>query len=527
MTRMRLYILSLLILLTSATSFSAFERYYLQSTDYEWMLGTNYSIFISGLEVLKKFDESSGFENLNEVTITNLFSKTSEQNKIVSVKKMFLENEFVRRGWVITFANNLKVGFQSIQGSGIKPRYFSPRLIIGYSFREKDETWFGRDWFSVRTVAPFKALFGLEYYKNRSLQEFRVFGSHVDSSGMVIDVFERHNDNSKINVFPQNPEPLNAYKASDIKDKTIIAVFDSGVDYNHPALASKLVNLGWDFIENDSRPFDHGRSNFFGDKVSHGTAVAAIAAGSGAHTVVLPIRLLGLGEFNADREFGLDFEAAVNFSKKEGARIINMSFGSYISSNADIIKNAKKYGVSDLNTQYLVKSNARMQKFNKQIAEVIKRNPDLLFVVAAGNESEKSSAKLDADEQNQLQQFYASVRLPNILHVASVKKDKTLSSFSVYGKKSIEVAAFGDVSKLPFSEGAAREAAGTSYAAPEVARIAGEVLSINPKLTIEQLRTILKKSVVQTPELEKKLVWGGYLDASLAHQLALQSKRGQ
>src|SRR3954447_14139376 len=50
-----------------------------------------------------------------------------------------------------------------------------------------------------------------------------------------------------------------------------IAIIDTGVDYNHPAVAGKYVG-GYDFVDNDSDPLD---------KDGHGTGLAAIAVGNG------------------------------------------------------------------------------------------------------------------------------------------------------------------------------------------------------------------------------------------------------
>jgi minor extracellular serine protease Vpr len=52
----------------------------------------------------------------------------------------------------------------------------------------------------------------------------------------------------------------------------VIAIIDSGVDLEHPALAGRIVG-GFDFVDNDSVPED---------EIGHGTSVATIMAGSGS-----------------------------------------------------------------------------------------------------------------------------------------------------------------------------------------------------------------------------------------------------
>ncbi|HLA83917.1 MAG TPA: S8 family serine peptidase [Thermoguttaceae bacterium] len=51
-----------------------------------------------------------------------------------------------------------------------------------------------------------------------------------------------------------------------------VAVIDTGIDYNHPALSGRYVT-GWDFANNDSNPMDYN---------GHGTHVAGIVASTNA-----------------------------------------------------------------------------------------------------------------------------------------------------------------------------------------------------------------------------------------------------
>ena len=55
-------------------------------------------------------------------------------------------------------------------------------------------------------------------------------------------------------------------------DEIIIAIIDTGVDYNHPALGGgigpdKIIIGGYDFIDNDDDPMD---------ELGHGTHIAGI-----------------------------------------------------------------------------------------------------------------------------------------------------------------------------------------------------------------------------------------------------------
>ena len=89
---------------------------------------------------------------------------------------------------------------------------------------------------------------------------------------------------------PQNPQgPLSGETA-------VIAVIDSGMDYNHPSLHSSLwVNpspvtdpngrtdqYGWDFISNDARPYDDSY---------HGTQIASLVSAVDSTLKIMPLKV--------------------------------------------------------------------------------------------------------------------------------------------------------------------------------------------------------------------------------------------
>ncbi len=139
----------------------------------------------------------------------------------------------------------------------------------------------------------------------------------------------------------------------------VIAILDTGVDWNHPDLTSNIwinndetVNgsdsdgngfvddiRGWDFINNDNNPMDDN---------SHGTHVAGIAAAVGDngigiagvnwHARILPVKILQ----SSGRGNAATIVQGINYAAQNGATVINMSFGSYARSLAmeDALANA-------------------------------------------------------------------------------------------------------------------------------------------------------------------------------------------
>lgn len=102
----------------------------------------------------------------------------------------------------------------------------------------------------------------------------------------------------------------------------IVAVVDTGVDYNHPDLAGKVIK-GRDFAGNDNDPMDGG---------SHGTHVAGIisawsdngkgVAGTSWSNWILAVRVLG-------PTGGTDAQVAkgITHAVDRGAAVINLSLG--------------------------------------------------------------------------------------------------------------------------------------------------------------------------------------------------------
>lgn len=185
---------------------------------------------------------------------------------------------------------------------------------------------------------------------------------------------------------------------------TIAAVIDTGVDYNHPDLSANI----W----TDPSTGMHGYDTLTGtldpmDQNIHGTHCAGIIGavanngigGSGVawNVTILPVRFLngdGYGKTS-------DEITAISWAILHGAKVISCSFGSgsYSQSEQDIIK----------------KSNA-------------------LFIIAAGNEE---------TDNNIVPRYPASYNLSNIISVASLAPNDTLSWFSNYGNRTVHLAAPG------------------------------------------------------------------------------------
>ncbi len=235
----------------------------------------------------------------------------------------------------------------------------------------------------------------------------------------------------------------------------IIAVIDTGVDFQQPDLAPNL----WTNPQETKNGIDDDGDGYVDDiqgvnlldttaaptdDSGHGTAVAALIGARGNNgiaisgvvweTQLLPIKLLnadGLGSSS-------DATLAIDYATGKGATIINASWGSNGKSKAveDAIARANKAGI--------------------------------LFVTAAGNESRN----LDSYPV-----YPASYDQPNILVVGAVERSGTMASFSNYGSGTVDIVAPGVnvISLVAGSSNATSEFSGTSFSTPLVSGIAALV----------------------------------------------------
>ena len=222
----------------------------------------------------------------------------------------------------------------------------------------------------------------------------------------------------------------------------LVAIVDTGIDWNHPDLSANYVPLGYDWVNDDSDPSDDN---------GHGTHVAGIVAA----VINNSIGVAGLSQVKIMAEKALnetgygnayDLADAITHAVDEGAKIIVMSWGS--DSPSILIHNAIKYAY----------------------------RAGALLVAAAGNNATSN-------------EFYPAA-WSEVIAVSATDKNDNLASFSNFGDW-IELAAPGVniFSTIPDDSYAYKS--GTSMAAPFVAGVAALTWSKYPELTRDELRSHL------------------------------------
>ncbi len=192
----------------------------------------------------------------------------------------------------------------------------------------------------------------------------------------------------------------------------IVAVVDSGVNFQHEDLAANMwasgdpaiPNPGWDFVDNDPDPTDQN---------GHGSHVAAIIGavgnnGLGGAGVCWQARLmavrvldvLGVGDTAT-------IIAGINFAAAHGAKVINLSLGGPAGQPTDL---AFRQAIADAGAAGAV------------------------VVAAAGNEGTDNDVSPDVP---------CSFTLPNLICVAALDQGYALATFSNFGATTVTVGAPG------------------------------------------------------------------------------------
>ncbi|MEK9150079.1 MAG: S8 family serine peptidase, partial [Candidatus Desantisbacteria bacterium] len=117
----------------------------------------------------------------------------------------------------------------------------------------------------------------------------------------------------------------------------VIAVIDTGVDYDHPDLKGRVM-AGYDFVNNDEDPQDdHGHGTFLAGIASAITDNNVGISGTSWYSQIMPVKVLNSSGSGTDA----DVADGVVYASDNGAKVINLSLGS--SSHSLTLQNAMRY----------------------------------------------------------------------------------------------------------------------------------------------------------------------------------------
>jgi subtilisin family serine protease len=264
-------------------------------------------------------------------------------------------------------------------------------------------------------------------------------------------------------------------KLAQDQSRTLVAMVDSGIDYNHPALAYKTPRN-----PKDPNRFLRSTRLLPYDFINHGTSVAGIITGGCEDVALLPV----------ERSLELNnYQGIFSFAQDLGGDIVNISFG--LNNNGS-------------------KAVQNQESFIKGIQD----HPDILFVAAAGNEGLDNDLFFDVP---------GSLQFSNLLVVGSVTSDDALADFSNFGKQTVHLGAPGVDVPVLYHLGEYGVSSGSSLSAPLVTQICARIRRLNPALSPEGIIRILEASVRKVEGLKNVFKWGGVPDVELALKLAEDS----
>ncbi len=213
----------------------------------------------------------------------------------------------------------------------------------------------------------------------------------------------------------------------------------------------------------------YGNNHVAAPDVDHGThtagIIAKIADADPTHKGWLKIMTLRAVPMGDERD--KDVANSIRYAVDNGAKVISMSFGKYLSPQRDYVINAIKYA----------------------------QQHDVLLVHAAGNDSRRLSGDYDNNFPNC--RLDSTTCANNWIEVgaSSKKKNKIVAGFSNYGMTTVDLLAPGKniYSTLPGNN--FEPMSGTSMAAPVAAGIAAMIRSYYPTLTAAEVKEVLMSTV--------------------------------
>ena len=241
-----------------------------------------------------------------------------------------------------------------------------------------------------------------------------------------------------------------------------VAVIDTGVQVDHPDLASHIVP-GYDVLNHTTMVTDPPGGSVSG----HGTFVSGLIDLVAPAASIMPVRVLDASGEGQDG----DVATGIDFAVDHGANILNLSMGSY--SRSATVEQA---------VQYAVQRGA-------------------LVVASSGNDNSGTP------------EYPAAT--PGVVAVAATDDNDRKAAFSNYGRY-VDVSAPGVALSSTFDNGGYAEGDGTSFSAALVSGVAALAWSIHPSESAQEVISTLRESSIDIRDLNpnyEDLLGKGRIDA--------------
>lgn len=286
-----------------------------------------------------------------------------------------------------------------------------------------------------------------EFDDSQFIDEWAIY-----NSGQVID--------GKKGLKGLDIDIIKAWEITKGSPNVTVAVIDTGVDTSCDIFKSVNILDGWDFYNNDYSTYDQYIHDY------HGTYVCSTIAKAAPNITIIPIKFMESTSGSIE-----DAIMGIKFAIEHGADIINCSWNFY--------------------------------DYNQELYDIIRENPNVLFVCAAGN----YNANLD-----NIPIYPCSYKLDNILSVLAVDSSGHIYTTSGYGKNTVHVAAPGASVKVILPENDETYVDGTSVATAYVTATACLILSNNSSLSAHEIKSTIMNSVQPLETVKDLCISGGMID---------------
>lgn len=343
---------------------------------------------------------------------------------------------------------------------------------------------------------------------------------HLENTGQFIDFGDEFTGFGRVG---SDISAVEAWNTTIGSRNTIIAVIDSGVDWDHPDLIDNIWTnpgeipgngidddgngfvddvRGWDFGLNDNDPADDA----FG--AGHGTGVAGLIGATGDNgigvtgvnwrTSILPLKASSFSGRTYEDSAILAAYDYVTMMRQRGVNIVavNASYGRTLPDETFL--NGSDLVAERIALEAMIGSGATM-------------------IASAGN-GDFFGIGIDLD--GPALTTPAQYDIPGLINVAATTPEDTLTSYSNFGATTVDLAAPASATLTLDPFGGYRLFNGTSAAAPIVSGIVGLLKSVRPDLTPTEIRQVLIDSSDFVPALAGKVVANGRVNAARALEIA-------
>ncbi len=235
---------------------------------------------------------------------------------------------------------------------------------------------------------------------------------------------------------------------------------DLNIEYNDRALLNENES---DILDKDyGNPIVYGEVNF-----EHSIGVCGILAATRDNEIGLDgfsnnIKIMPVVMVSEGDEHDKDVALAIRYAVDNGAHIINMSWGKYLSLNENWVIEAIKYAWKN----------------------------DVLIVSSAGNDSKN----IDNDPYYPTDYFDGEEYINTFISVGGTTRhfdQRLIATFSNYGKRNVDIFAPADEIYTTNTSNSYKFSKGTSYSSPIVAGTAALIKSYYPEFSSQEIKTII------------------------------------